>query len=535
MPQLIVITNDIAREISFTEGSSLRELLYEAGLRVRSGCLGNGACGLCLVRIEAGDAGEPTTNERLSLSPEQIGANIRLACQLMPKGDLSIRIIAASKTNWRDLTPGDLPCAPPPLKRPAGAKSIETAYGLAVDLGTTHISLSLWDLKQGRRLSGRIGLNPQSCCGSDVVTRLIAACESPDNARKIAGMPLDAVCEGLLDMCSREGFGLKDVVKVFIVGNTAMLALLTESDPRTLLQPGSWTLPVALRPDCPKGWAGVVGLHPEAAVEVVSPVAGFVGSDLLAGVVATRLTDQPGSLLIDFGTNSEMALWDGNTLWVTSAAGGPAFESCGMKSGMPAEPGAIYRVDRHEGSGELSFQVIGGGEPKGFCGSGLVDLVALLRSTGELKPTGKFASPYPEDGFVVKPEGPAIRLTKGDVDMFQRAKAAIGVGIKTLMGMARIGSADLRRVFVCGVFGTRLNTLNARLVGLLPDIPDERIELCGNTALAGCEHLLLSAEVKEELELLRERASIINLSSISDFEELFLENLYLQPLRVDET
>ena len=97
------------------------------------------------------------------------------------------------------------------------------------------------------------------------------------------------------------------------------------------------------RVEQPQTWASVLGIHPQAAVEVVSPLAGFVGSDLLAGVVATRLTEQPGSLLIDFGTNSEMALWDGQTLWVTSAAGGPAFESCGIQCGMPAEPGAIYR------------------------------------------------------------------------------------------------------------------------------------------------------------------------------------------------
>ena len=161
-----------------------------------------------------------------------------------------------------------------------------------------------------------------------------------------------------------------------------MLALLTESDPRTLLLPDSWTLPFDLNPDYAKAWADAIGLSPQAAVEVVSPLAGFVGSDLLAGVVATRLTDQPGSLLIDFGTNSEMALWDGGTLWVTSAAGGPAFESCGMQCGMPAEPGAIYRVDRQEGSGEMDFQVIGGGEAKGLCGSGLVDLIALLCARG---------------------------------------------------------------------------------------------------------------------------------------------------------
>ncbi len=163
--------------------------------------------------------------------------------------------------------------------------------------------------------------------------------------------------------------------------------------------------------------------NPEAAVEVVSPFAGFVGSDLLAGVLATHLTDRPGGLLIDFGTNSELALWDGTTLWVTSAAGGPAFEGCGIQCGMPAEPGAIYRIDPQQEATGLRFQVIGDGLARGLCGSGLVDLIAFLRRTGDLTSTGKLTIPYPENVFIVQRENPAIRLTNGDVDIFQRAKA----------------------------------------------------------------------------------------------------------------
>ena len=206
-------------------------------------------------------------------------------------------------------------------------------------------------------------------------------------------------------------------------------------------------------------------------MEVIPPCAGFVGSDLLAGVLATRLTDQPGGLLIDFGTNSEMALWDGDTLWVTSAAGGPAFESSQVQCGMPAEPGAIYRVDRQPDSGELQFQVIGGGEAKGICGSGLVDLIACLRGSGDLTRTGRFAPQGLKDGFVVRQSSPTLRLSHVDVDMFQRAKAAIGVGIKTLLARARMDAAELSRVCVCGVFGQHMNAGNAQAIGLLPEVP----------------------------------------------------------------
>ena len=345
-------------------------------------------------RSIAGNINSPTKNESLILSPEQLDRNIRLACQAIPENDLSIRIIStASTSNWRDLD--CIPCTPSKIQPVAGMQSTKAAYGLAVDLGTTHISLSLWDLRHGQRLSGRTGENPQACYGADVVTRLIAAGKSPENSRRLARMALDAIHEALLDMCSRNGIDPGDVIHVDVVGNTPMLALLTETDSQILLQPGSWTQPIHCRPADLRAWANILGIDPEAVIDVISPLAGYVGSDLLAGVVATRLTDQPGGLLIDFGTNSEMALWDGKKLWATSAAGGPAFESHQMQCGMPAETGAICSIDMEQNSPELRFRVIGGVDAIGLCGSGLIDLIAILRNNGDLISTGKFASPIP--------------------------------------------------------------------------------------------------------------------------------------------
>ena len=534
MPKLTVIFNDITREMTFSHGStsSVRELLDATDLRVRCGCQGNGACGLCLVQIIAGNSNSLTKNESLILSPEQLHRNIRLACQLIPEDDICIRIIGmASTSQWQDLA--CIPCTPSHLHPVAGMRSIKNAYGLAVDLGTTHISLSLWDLKQGRRLSSRIGLNPQVCYGADVVTRLIVGGQLPENARMLAWMAFDAVHEALLDICSRNYIDPVDVSHVTIVGNTPMLALLTETDPQLLLNPKSWTQPIHCDLDDARTWARIMGIDPDATIEVISSLAGFVGSDLLSGVVATRLMDQPGGLLIDFGTNSEMALWDGGTLWVTSAAGGPAFESSQTQCGMPAETGAICNIDIGQDPSELRFQVIGGVEAKGLCGSGLVDLMAILRDRGVLTPTGNFTVPDPGDGFIVQEKSQSIRLTKKDVDTFQRAKAAIGVGIKTLLVKARMSAEELSRICVCGAFGQNLNVSNAQAIGLLPETSPDRIELCGNTALAGCERLLFSPSGSADLELLRKRSTVINMALSSDFETSFMECLYLQPLKVN--
>jgi uncharacterized 2Fe-2S/4Fe-4S cluster protein (DUF4445 family) len=535
MPKLTVIIGEAAQAIPLTAGASVRELIESAGLRIRSGCRGNGACGLCLVQVEAGQVHEPTRNERLLLSPEQLGRNTRLACQMRPEDDLCVRVIGAtSPSPWRNLEATALPCTPAQLPSSGGTPATETGFGLAVDLGTTHLSLSLWDLAHGRRRCGRTGANPQFAYGSDVVSRLIAASESAETARDLAGLVRDAVHQALLEICSQCGVSPAQVVRVTLVGNTAMLALLTETDPRLLEQPSGWTRPLDLRPIDRESWRQALGLHEGATVEVIAPLAGFVGSDLLAGVLATDLAKRAGALLIDFGTNSEMALWDGRTLWATSAAGGPAFEGCRVQCGMPAEPGAIYRVERRQNSEELQFQIIGGGEAKGLCGSGLVDLMASLRETGELTATGKFLSPQAEKGYYLRRESPTLRLTHVDVDMFQRAKAAIGVGVRSLLARAGMGAGELTRICVCGSFGRHLSVANAQALGLLPDVPAERIELCGNTALAGCERLLVLPAAAAELASLREQATVVNLAQSPDFEQLFLESLYLQPLEAEK-
>jgi uncharacterized 2Fe-2S/4Fe-4S cluster protein (DUF4445 family) len=213
---------------------------------------------------------------------------------------------------------------------------------------------------------------------------------------------------------------------------------------------------------------------------------------------------------------------------VTSAAGGPAFEGSGIRCGLPAEPGAIHHVDLQDGVWD--FTVIAGSEPRGICGSGLVDLIANLIRLGALNSTGRFASTVPGEGFTLVQGEPNIILTKKDVDVFQRAKAAIGVGVQALLASAGMSDGDLQRICVSGAFGGSLNVVNAQEIGLLPRISLDRVELCGNTALAGCEDALLSPMAVEHLQRLTDQARIVNLSHYPDFDTLFLENLYLQPL-----
>lgn len=533
MPVLRITTENGERVITFAAGASLRDILAASGLPVRSGCGGMGVCGLCLVRIEAGEVPPPNGTELRRLRPEQISRGERLACQLFPYGDLTLTVTRQSRAAaWRSIPVDDLCPLDPGLPERSVANS-DRPLGVAVDLGTTHIRLSLWDLVKGERLACRTGLNPQALFGSDVMTRLTAARASRESAEEIGRLAREAIGEALLQIAAVEGCRLPEIGRVAIVGNSAMLALLAGKSFDLLLNPAYWTSGIDCRPLETASWCEEWGIDPGAVVEVAQPVAGFVGSDLMAGVLATRLTDEPGgALLIDFGTNSEIALWDGETLWVTSAAGGPAFEGCGISCGMPAECGAICRIELRSPAPTFHCEVIGGGRAEGICGSGLVDIIATLQMAGILNATGRFVRDPGEGGLTIVPGRDDLVLGARDVDAFQRAKGAIGAGTKCLLEMAGMGAGELRRVCVCGAFGRFLNIPNAQSIGLLPEMPAGMVELWGNSALAGCERLLFTPDGEAPLRVLKEKTRTVNLAQVPEFEGLFVENLYLRPLRI---
>lgn len=527
------IANNKERSISFISGQSLLEILNSSENILRSGCGGNSSCGLCQIRIEEGEVHKPSTNEKLQLTKKQIDQGVRLACQVLPKKDMQISIVKPeSVSRWKDIPLDDyMEIRYPNIPITANeGKNL----GIAVDLGTTHIRLALWDIVKCRRLAGRSGINPQARFGADVMTRLSAASESYERASEISQLAVNAIAEAIRDMICEKNLNIKKIAYVTIVGNTGMLALLARKNYDILLNPGHWMEKIDCRPDDKKYLISAWELDPLAAIEFVQPLGGFVGSDLLAGIAATRMIEgQAGSLLIDFGTNSEIALWDGEAMWVTSAAGGPAFEGCGMSCGMPAESGAISSMKFEKNLAGFVFKVIGGGEPKGLCGSGLVDCIACLLRTGMLKSNGRFTEDTGRKGFVFPGEMRDFSLRKQDIDAFQRAKGSIGAGIKYLLEKAGMTLNDLRRVCVCGAFGKFLNVSNAQTIGLLPEISAQHVDLYGNTAIAGCELFLLDRNRDHSIALLINKCRMINLAQFSEFEDLFIKNLFLRSMDVD--
>jgi uncharacterized 2Fe-2S/4Fe-4S cluster protein (DUF4445 family) len=182
---------------------------------------------------------------------------------------------------------------------------------------------------------------------------------------------------------------------------------------------------------------------------------------------------------------------------------------------------------------EMGYDVIGNGKPRGLCGSGLVDMIAALIGAGRLTAKGEFVPPVSTQKLTLVDGEPGIFVTKGDIDVFQRAKAATAVGIKVLLEKAQMDANHIQRLCIGGAFGQFLNIANAQAIGLLPEIQPALVELSGNIALTGCANLLLSPRAYHYVERLRPQAKLINLSQLPEFYDLFLENLYLQPMSGD--
>ena len=510
--------------LTVAPGISVREALDATDLRVRAACSGDGTCGACTVRLLGGQTNPPTVSEYLKLSAEERAEGARLACQLRPAGDVDILLEhPAPPTVWKsiaadDLLPiaGDLPTLTGPI------------YGVAVDLGTSHIRVSLWDRKHGQRIASRRGPNPQVRHGADVLTRLVAA-RVPEMARELAALARNAILDALHDMLARDVGEvtpmLAEVGLLVIAGNTAMLALLTGRGGEALLAPENWQSRIDCSPPADPEWTREWHM-PHARIEILPGVGGFVGSDLIAGLLATEvIQDPPGTLFIDVGTNTEIALWDGHTIHVTSVPGGPAFEGGGVAFGMPAEPGAICAVNRSANGFDLA--VVGGGEAHGYCGSGLLDAVAALLAAGVIKPSGRFAEPRASDGYRLAPNNARTAITGSAIDAFQRAKAATAAAITLLLAEAGLSTGRIGRLVICGAFGHHLNLDNACSLGLLPHCPRATVDLFADATLGGCETILLKQECPSTVERVAKHLSLINVTLVIGYEDRYIEELRL--------
>ncbi len=520
-------------ETKENQKKTLLELLREHGISVDAPCGGNGTCGKCLVRYESG-APEPSEGEKEKLSEQQLRQGWRLACLSVPEGDCEIRLspredMAAETGFFRE---NDR------CRKPSGNGSEKersrAAYGAALDIGTTALAASLVCLSTKETCQTAVSVNHQRAYGADVISRIRAA--NGGALQELRDSIQKDIRSLLRELCAREGIGKEQIKHLAVAGNTTMCHfLLGYSCERLGVAPFR---PVSLSLQ-EKSWEQVFGDGEyEANITILPGISAFVGADIVAGIYSTGLCGSAdgfaegmgsppagaeNAMLLDIGTNGEMALYADRRLFVTSAAAGPALEGGSISCGMPGVPGAIAHAALF-GRERLVVKTIGRQPPEGLCGTGVIDLVYELRKHRLIDENGTLRPVYEQKGYPVVKD--RLFFTQDDIRQVQMAKAAIRAGIELLLEHAGIAVGQVSRVLAAGGFGFALDPEKAIGIGMLPEGFRGKVSGAGNSALEGAKRCLLEPEAGAEMARLAESAEEINLAMQQGFQERYVE--YMQ-------
>ncbi|KAA3641992.1 MAG: DUF4445 domain-containing protein [Chloroflexi bacterium] len=412
-------------------------------------------------------------------------------------------------------------------------------WGLAIDIGTTTVSVWLVNLLSGEVKAQVAEYNQQIGRGEDVISRIIYASKG-EGGEEMRGLVLDTINELVKRACLRAQADAGEIVKATIAGNSTMMHLLLNIPAASIrLSPFVTAinhLPILLAKD--------VGLniHPQASVDCLPGVASYVGADITAGVLSSGVdSSEEVKLFIDVGTNGEIVLGSRDWLVTCACSAGPAFEGAGVQDGMRATKGAIEEIWINADTYEPSYRVIGGVKARGLCGSGLIALLAELFLTGVLDKGGSFdtslETPRIRKGehgaeYVVvwaeeSGHGEDIVITHVDVDNLLRAKAAIYAGFTVLADKVAVPLQSAEQVLVGGSFGKYINVEKAVEIGLLPDMPWEQFQFLGNTAIQGAYLALIDFEARQRIQEIAARMTYIELSADNSFYEAFTSASFL--------
>ena len=486
----------LGRSFKVERGAALQDFLFAYG--VEFPCGGRGRCKGCKVRVVVGEL-PVTAEDRQRLSEAELADGWRLACRGRATSDLRIDLAQWEATILTDETVFDF--------------TPQEGLGIAVDLGTTTVVAQLLDLQTGHVLAVRTALNAQARFGADIMSRIDFAVmrEGQGQLQKSIRDQLGKLAGELLAAAGAEVTRLHHVV---IVGNTVMHHLFCglSVEPLSRLPFESPTPGAQVLSAGSLGW----DFAPQTPVHFLPCLGSFVGSDLLAGMLATKLHEQDALMaLVDLGTNGEIVLGNRERILCTSTAAGPAFEGARISVGMRAATGAISEVSIRDSA--LQCHVIGGGTARGICGSGLVDAVAAALELGWIKPNGRLV-----ERDVLQLHA-SVQLTQTDIRELQLAKGAIAAGLRILLEQWGAKPADLTRVYLAGAFGNYINIESARRIGLL-EAPAEKIQPAGNTALLGAKLALfnLARDGANYADILR-TVRHVNLNEDPQFHEVFVE------------
>lgn len=486
------------RHIKSIKGETLQDALFSQG--VEFPCGGRGLCKGCRVRVLEGEL-SPTVEDSSKFTPAELEAGWRLGCRARPNANLTIEIAQWEACVLDDTTRFSFTPSP--------------GFGVAVDLGTTTIVAQLLDLQTSNVLGVRTGLNAQAQHGADVLSRIEYAV-SENGQQRLTNLIRAQVGSLVTELLSDAPHASSGLARIAIVGNTAMHHLFCGLDLASL---ATYPFePVTLGPQMfspnELGW----NFPANPLVEFLPCLGGFVGSDILAGILATGMADSPDlCVLLDLGTNGEIVVGNKDRLLCTSTAAGPAFEGAMISMGMRASTGAISEVSVSRNS--LRCTTIGGGTPRGVCGSGLVDAVAAGLDLGWILPRGRLVlgefMPLTED----------VRLNQVDVRQLQLAKAAIAAGVRVLLHRWGAEASDVRKLFLSGAFGNYVSQSSARRIGLV-ELPLHTIIPSGNTALLGVKMALFQDASGAAYQAVLSKCTHVSLKEDPAFQDAYVDAMF---------
>jgi uncharacterized 2Fe-2S/4Fe-4S cluster protein (DUF4445 family) len=417
---------------------------------------------------------------------------------------------------------------------------VSNSYGFAVDIGTTKLAGYLMNLNDGEIVTSASIINPQVPYGEDIISRIRFIMDNPKNLVKLQQTVIEGVNKLIKETCKKAGVTPGNIYEITVAGNTAMHHIFLGIPPDYVsLMP----YPAALQSSV-NVKARELSLNSSlgAYVHLLPTIAGFVGGDVVADCLATGIHEITEiSMLVDIGTNTEIVLGNKDRLVACSCASGPAFEGAHIKHGMRASTGAVEQVWINPKGFEVGYKTIGNGQPRGLCGSAIVDVAAELLKTGLIDRSGRFnrtlntprlRTNEKTSEFVIswKNENSLktdIVVTQDDIREVQLAKAAIYTGASILMKHLGIETDDIQKIFLAGAFGTYVDPQNAKIIGMYPDISLEKVQFVGNTAGSGARMALLSIEVREVAEKIAKSVEYVELGADPSFQNEFLKATYL--------
>ncbi|KXA89378.1 ferredoxin [candidate division MSBL1 archaeon SCGC-AAA259M10] len=417
----------------------------------------------------------------------------------------------------------------------------ENMFGLAVDVGTTTLAGYLMDLRTGETRAVSSSLNPQLEFGEDLMTRISYVIEKEDGRRKMQKKVIDEVNEIIDDLREEAGIDRDEIYETVLVGNTAMHHFFLGIDPAYL--PRSPFIPARQASIKSKARELGVNINPSGSVYWLPVNGGWIGADNVAVMLATRIYDSPeNSLVIDIGTNGEVAFGNEEKAYATSAAAGPALEGAQIKYGMRAQKGSIEKIKIDPESLEPTYRTIGDEPPVGICGSGIIDATAEMLKSGIIEKNGRFnEDKRKKNNRVRKSEDDLleyviawsnecsidtdITMTQRDIREIQKAKGAIQAAARVLM--QKWGTEKIDQVLLAGAFGNYIDKESAMIIGLYPECDLEKVKSIGNAAGTGAKLSIMSKEKKKEAEKIPELVEFFEIAGTEEFRKNYMETMYL--------